>query len=291
MHPRFNFRPLPGDDAEPSRLRQPSPASDAATDSDLEFLAPGPSCALPPSEAPPKSTPAASVDLVAAVRRLTALCAEHLATAPRLGLQASPDHLLRVIDAALSEAIDGPLPGWGTDIEGYFLQGIYEELIQQPANLFTGTRLLHGEEVPVPISTENWIECLHVFRAAILRGDVVVPATKPTARYLGERRPGHLFVPLPGGDSDSTSANATAALLSPPAHLSAIKKWTRDILGLAEDDVVTINELACRDPGCPVLETIIAVFAEGVTMRWKFARPGCAVTKTMLKQTLITAPQ
>jgi len=40
-----------------------------------------------------------------------------------------------------------------------------------------------------------------------------------------------------------------------------------------------------------VLETIVAVFAEGVTMRWKFARPSCAVTKTMLRQTLAAAPQ
>jgi hypothetical protein len=286
MHPRFKFRPLPGDDAQPARPRRATPAPDSATDVSL----PGPSCALPPSEAPPKSTPAASADLVAAVRRLTALCAEHLATAPRLGLQASPDHLLRVVDAALAEATDGPLPGWGGDIEGYFLQGIYEELIQQPANLFTGTRLLHGEEVPVPISTDNWIECLRVFRAAILRGDVVVPATKPTAHYLGERRPGHLFVPVLDGDSAPATDLAADALRSPPAHLSAIKKWTRDILGLAEDDVITINELACRDPGCPLLETIIAVFAEGVTMRWKFSRPGCAVTKTMLRQTLTTAP-
>lgn len=280
---RFNFPPMPGDESA-RRPRAHGVDSDPAPNLAFE---PGSACGVPPSETPAAQPPAASVDLVAAVRRLTALCAEHLATAPRLGMQASPDHLLRVIDTALSEATDGPLPEWGTDIEGYFLQGLYEELIQQPANLFTGTRLLQGEEVPVPISTENWIECLHVFRAAILRGDVVVPATKPTARYLGERRPGHLFIPLPGGDSDS----AADALRSRPAHLSAIKKWTRDILGLAEDDVVTINELACRDPGCPVLETVIAVFAEGVTMRWKFARPGCAVTQTMLRQTLATAPR
>lgn len=276
MRPRFNFSPLPGDDSTPRPPRMPLPDSEFAL---------GAACGLPPSEAPPKSTPASSVDLVAVVRRLTEVCADTLATAPRLGLQPTPAHLLRIVDAALAEAADCPLPAWGEDIEGYFLQGLYEELIQQPANLFTGTRLLHGEEVPVPISLENWIECLRVFRAAILRGDVVVPTAKATARYLGERRPGHLFVPLPGDEADPADA-----LRSPPAHLAAIKKWTRDILGLAEDDVITINELACRDPGCPILETIIAVFAEGVTMRWKFSRPGCAVTKTMLCQTLTTPP-
>lgn len=242
-------------------------------------------CTLPPTEAPPPGRPAASSDLVAAVRRLTQICAEQLASAPRLGLQARTEHLLRVIDAAEAEAGGLPPPVWGEDIEGYFLQGLYEELIQQPGNLFTGTRLVQGEEIPVPLSADNWRECLRVFRAAVLRGDVVVPETRATARYTGERRPGHVFVPLPG--LDATPADPRSA----PEQLGAIKRWTREILGLRADDAVTVSELACRDPGCPVLETVIAVFAEGVTMRWKFARPGCAVTRTMLRQTLAAAPQ
>lgn len=271
---RFNFPPLPGDESP-----RPFTASIFPLDA---------ACGLPPSEVPAPQPPAASADLIATVRRLTELCADHLATAPRLGLQPTPDHLLRAVDAALAEATDGPLPDWKQDdIEGYFLQGLYEELIQQPANLFTDTRLLHGEEVPVPISAATCIECLRVFRAAILRGEVVVPAAKATARYLGERRPGHVFVPL----ADPANTTAPEDERSSPEHLAAIKTWTRDILSLAEDDVITVNEFACRDPGCPVLETIVAVFAEGVTMRWKFARPSCAVTKTMLRQTLAAAPQ
>jgi hypothetical protein len=281
---RFHFPPLPGDDS-PRRPRATRDLSDEV-ESEPAF-APGSACGLPANEPPAPQPPAASADLIATVRRLTELCAEHLATAPRLGLQPAPEHLLRAVDAALAEATDGPLPDWRQDdIEGYFLQGLYEELIQQPANLFTGTRLLNGEEVPVPISRENWIECLRVFRASILRGDVVVPAAKATARYLGERRPGHVFVPLAELDSVASAADPRSS----PEQLAAIKTWTRDILGLTENDVVTVNEFSCRDPGCPVLETIVAVFAEGVTMRWKFARPGCAVTKTMLRQTLATAP-
>jgi hypothetical protein len=273
MNPRFHFPKFPGDQPAPPTVRISALSAPPAS---------GAACDLPPGEPPPKSTPAASADLVAAVRRLTAVCAEHLATAPRLGLQPSPAHLLRVIDAAIAEAEGRSLPDWGTDIEGYFLQSLCEDLGQQPANLYTGTRLLHGEEVPVPISTENWIECLCVFRAAILRGDVVVPAAKATARYLGERRPGHVFVPVPA---------SADALRSPPAHLLTLKQWTRDILGLGEDDIITINELACRDPGCPVLETIVAVFAEGSTLRWKLPRPGCAITRTLLRQALATPPR
>lgn len=280
---RFNFPPMPGDESA-RRPRAHRVDSDPAAD--LAF-APGSACGVPANTPPPAQPPAASADVVATVRRLTEICADHLATAPRLGLVPNPDHLLRTVDAALAEAADGPLPDWPqATVEGYFLQGLYEELIQQPANLYTGTRLLNGEEVPVPVSRENWIDCLRVFRAAIVRGEVVVPATKATARYLGERRPGHVFVPLAEPDSSASGAEPRSS----PEQLAAIKRWTRDILGLAEDDVVTVNEFSCRDPGCPVLETIVAVFAEGVTMRWKFARPGCAVTKTMLQQTLATRP-
>jgi hypothetical protein len=281
---RFHFPPLPGD--EPKRRPRAH-----VVDSDPDFaFEPGSACGLPANETPAPQAPAASADLIATVRRLTGICADHLATAPRLGLQPTPDHLLRAVDAALAEARDGPLPEWGSDIEGYFLQGIHEELIQQPANLFTGTRLLNGEEVPVPISLATWIECLLVFRAAIVRGEVVVPAAKATARYLGERRPGHVFVPLAGGDSDSPANASPETTHSTSEQLVAIKRWTYDILGLAEDDVVTVNEFSCRDPGCTVSETIVAVFAESVTKRWKFALPGRAVTETMLRQTLATAP-
>lgn len=230
----------------------------------------------------PSSPPAASADLIAAVRRLTEVCADYLATAPRLGLQPTPEHLLRIIEAATAETTTGPQPAWGSDIEAYFLQGLYEELLQQPANLFTGTRLLQGEEVPVPISPENWLECLRVFRAAILRGDVVVPATKPTARYLGERRPSHVYVPLPG-------ETVPAVTRSSPEQLTAIREWTREILKLEGDEVITITELACRDPQCSALETVVAVFSHPSTRRWRFARPAAELTRTLVRQTLTAA--
>jgi hypothetical protein len=38
-----------------------------------------------------------------------------------------------------------------------------------------------------------------------------------------------------------------------------IKAWVRDALALAPDDGVTVNEIACNDPACPGLETVILV--------------------------------
>jgi hypothetical protein len=38
-----------------------------------------------------------------------------------------------------------------------------------------------------------------------------------------------------------------------------IKDWTRDLLRLQDDVVVSVNELACHAPGCPPRETVILV--------------------------------
>ena len=38
-----------------------------------------------------------------------------------------------------------------------------------------------------------------------------------------------------------------------------IKDWTRERLGLDADSTVWVTELRCSDPGCPDLETVIAI--------------------------------
>lgn len=43
----------------------------------------------------------------------------------------------------------------------------------------------------------------------------------------------------------------------------AVKAWTRSALRLHEDVSVLVSELTCTEPGCPPLETVIAVLEEG----------------------------
>ena len=38
-----------------------------------------------------------------------------------------------------------------------------------------------------------------------------------------------------------------------------IKTWVRAALDLSEDTAITVIELACRDEGCPDIETVIGV--------------------------------
>ncbi len=90
----------------------------------------------------------------------------------------------------------------------------------------------------------------------------------------------HRFIPAPG----------EATLAINPKHTTAIKCWTREILHLPEDTVITVSEISCADAGCPLVETAVAVFDATGTHLWKFTRPRVAVTKLMLQQILATAP-
>lgn len=74
-------------------------------------------------------------------------------------------------------------------------------------------------------------------------------------------------------------------------HAVALKRWTRELLGLDEQVAVTVSEHDCRDPGCPLTETVVTVFAEGAPRQWSFTRPKVALTRLMLQQTLATAPR
>lgn len=42
-----------------------------------------------------------------------------------------------------------------------------------------------------------------------------------------------------------------------------IKGWARAALGLPDEAVVLVTELRCAEPGCPPLETVIAVLDDG----------------------------
>ena len=47
------------------------------------------------------------------------------------------------------------------------------------------------------------------------------------------------------------------------AKSAEIKGWVREIMYLPNDTPITIAELACRDEGCPDVETVIGVLKPG----------------------------
>ena len=84
-----------------------------------------------------------------------------------------------------------------------------------------------------------------------------------------------------------SSATATA---TPAPVAAAVAQWARAALGLEATAVVFATEQACRDAGCPVVETTLTVLEPGRTRRWRLAHPRGVVTKTMVQQTLTAPP-
>ena len=97
----------------------------------------------------------------------------------------------------------------------------------------------------------------------------------------------HRFIPP--SDAASVSAAERAAALNVD-HVAAIKRWTHELLRLPADTVIIVSEIACADAGCPLVETVVAVFEDTRTRSWGFIRPRVAVTKMMLQQTLASPP-
>lgn len=47
------------------------------------------------------------------------------------------------------------------------------------------------------------------------------------------------------------------------AAVRRIKSWVREAAGLGDDCTVMVSELRCREPGCPEIETVVAVMRAG----------------------------
>ncbi len=64
-----------------------------------------------------------------------------------------------------------------------------------------------------------------------------------------------------------------------PEDSARVKGWVRELLGLGDEVVVTVSEIACTDPACPGLETVILVLRPGEKAQ-AYKSPGSVVTQT-----------
>jgi hypothetical protein len=66
----------------------------------------------------------------------------------------------------------------------------------------------------------------------------------------------------------------------PSSRATTVKTWVSAHLALTPEDVVSIAELACRDDGCPDVETVVTVLrASGGSATWRIEKPLEAVTQ------------
>jgi len=84
--------------------------------------------------------------------------------------------------------------------------------------------------------------------------------------------------------------NVTRPIATDP-RITAVKATVRALLQLDEQTAVMVRELACTEPGCPPIETVVAVLPEaGESQRWTLHQPVEAITEADLRAVLLYSP-
>ncbi|MFE2515387.1 hypothetical protein [Streptomyces mirabilis] len=74
----------------------------------------------------------------------------------------------------------------------------------------------------------------------------------------------------------------------PSPHHGELRDAVRALLCLDNDTAVMIRQLTCGEPGCPPLETVVAVVPmDGEAHRWTLHRPADQITENDLRATLL----
>jgi hypothetical protein len=64
------------------------------------------------------------------------------------------------------------------------------------------------------------------------------------------------------------------------AKTRQIKEWAREIFVLGDEVTVLVSELTCREPGCPPVETVIALLrGRDDATKYTIHRPAAEVTR------------
>lgn len=63
-----------------------------------------------------------------------------------------------------------------------------------------------------------------------------------------------------------------------PDDLARVREWTRERFTLATDAAILVSEVACRVPGCPPQETVVAFWIGKTRHHFKFFKPVREVT-------------
>ncbi|HAL71682.1 MAG TPA: hypothetical protein DCP71_07920 [Verrucomicrobiales bacterium] len=113
------------------------------------------------------------------VGKLQTVIADYLDSGKPLQIALSAFEVLSALEAAIQEADGRPSP-WpdGADARTFFIHGLYDEIIQQPSNIFETRLFPDGSERYVPVSRATWKACLQR-----LHEQIIASGTK-----LGQRK-------------------------------------------------------------------------------------------------------
>ncbi len=96
------------------------------------------------------------------VRRLEAIVINHLEAARRIGHPLTLEQVIAIIDALRAEAEgkNGPMAFSDGEVTFYLMDGLYEELLGEPSNIFYSTQVAEGVTRFEPLQRDFWLECL-----------------------------------------------------------------------------------------------------------------------------------
>jgi hypothetical protein len=72
------------------------------------------------------------------------------------------------------------------------------------------------------------------------------------------------------------------------AAIRALKATARTLFEAGEDDAVVVNEVQCSEPGCPPIETVVALLRAGCEPRQvKVHKPAVEVTEDDIRHAML----
>jgi hypothetical protein len=69
-----------------------------------------------------------------------------------------------------------------------------------------------------------------------------------------------------------------------------VRRWVEEQLGLDEPITVLVTELACHKPGCPPIETVIALLGGRDSKTWKIPCPAAELSAADVAAVLARPP-
>jgi hypothetical protein len=108
-------------------------------------------------------------EISAVVSKLHVVIADYLDSGRPLKITLSAVEILSAVEAAIREA-GGQSSPWpdGADARTFFIHGLYDDLIQQPSNIFETRLFPDVSERYIPISRATWKACLERLRDQII---------------------------------------------------------------------------------------------------------------------------
>jgi hypothetical protein len=95
---------------------------------------------------------------------------------------------------------------------------------------------------------------------------------------------------MPGLVNPRGSAGFTATTEAAAQHVGRLKDVVRSAQGIAADDAVLVQQLACKEPGCPPVETVVAVLGPP-RLTWKITKPVRDISPAELRAAILTHPK